>query len=77
MATIKRNGGITFISAFGFSATICRKAKAAKPRLSRDLVTRMRQRMTAAESSDLSALAAVSAFAASAIFFVSALSTVF
>lgn len=28
--TIKRNGGIFFISAFGFSATVC-KRKAPKP----------------------------------------------
>lgn len=77
MITIKRNGGITFISAFGFSVTICRKAKAEKPRYSRNLVTRMRQRMAEMEPAPVTAPVVLSSFGASAFLFLSSLSTLF
>lgn len=74
--SIKRNGGIIFISAFGFSATFCRKAGAPKPRLSRNPVTRVRQIMAQEESSNPNHVAVFSGFLASASFFLAAISTI-
>lgn len=74
--SIKRNGGIIFISAFGFSATFCRKAGAPKPRLSRNPVTRVRQIMAQEEASVLRPMLAISSFASSAAFFLAAIATI-